>query len=142
MTTFRRTSTARWTGTVEGGAGSIRIGRSDVELPFSLKTRVGDQPATNPEELLGSAIAGCYSMSFANELGSAGATFTAVDTRATVHLVQGDGGFSIQAVDLESVVSDCDLDAERVEQIGRTAEENCPVARLFDADIRLTVRTS
>lgn len=142
MMTIRRTSTARWTGTVEEGTGSIGIGRSQEQLPFSLKTRVGEQPATNPEELLGSALAGCFAMSLANELGAAGVQFTAVDTSATVHLVQGEGGFSIPTVDLAGVVTGSDADSDRVDRIGRTAEKNCPVARLFDTDIRLKVTTS
>ncbi|MGI8522757.1 MAG: OsmC family peroxiredoxin [Nocardioides sp.] len=142
MTTIRRTSRAQWEGTVETGSGTIGIGQSDTSLPFSLKTRVGDQAATNPEELLGSALAGCYSMSLANELGSAGADFTVVHTSATVHLVQSDTGFSIPTVDLETSVEGCDLPHERVEEIARTAEEHCPVARLFDADINLSVARS
>ena len=138
----RRTSGATWTGGVESGSGTLGIGRSGPTLPFSLKSRVGEEPATNPEELLGSALAGCYAMSFANELESAGVGFEHVDTRATVHLVQGDGGFSIPVVDLVGEVVGSDEPASRLEEIGRTAESNCPVSQLFDAEIRLTVTTS
>lgn len=138
----RRSSQASWKGGVETGSGTLGIGRTGTTFPFSLRTRVGDEPATNPEELLGSALAGCYAMSFANELESAGVAFEHVDTRATVHLVQGEGGFSIPVVDLVGDVVGTDEPASRVEEIGRTAEAGCPVSRLFDAEIRLTVTTS
>jgi lipoyl-dependent peroxiredoxin len=139
---IRRTSQASWSGGVESGSGTLGIGRSGTTLPFSLKSRVGEEPASNPEELLGAALAGCYAMSFANELESAGVTFDRVDTRATVHLVQGEGGFDIPVVDLVGIVVGSDEPAQRIEEVGRTAEANCPVSRLYDADIRLTVTTS
>ena len=138
----RRTSQASWSGGVESGRGTLGIGRSGTTLPFSLKSRVGEEPASNPEELLGAALAGCYAMSFANELESAGVSFERVDTRATVHLEQGEGGFGIPVVDLVGIVVGSDEPAQRIEEVGRTAEANCPVSRLYDADIRLTVTTS
>jgi osmotically inducible protein OsmC len=139
---IRRTSQASWKGGVESGSGTLAIGRSGTTLPFSLKSRVGDEPASNPEELLGAALAGCYAMSLANELESAGVAFDHVDTRATVHLVQGEGGFGIPVVDLVGTVVGAGESAERIEEIGRKAEASCPVSRLYDADIRLTVSAS
>lgn len=140
MTTFRRTSSATWTGSVEQGAGQIRVGRQEATLPFSLKTRVGDEPATNPEELVGAALAGCYSMSLSNELGNAGVTFDSVQASATVHLVQGDSGFSIPTIDLVASVTGEGLDPDEVERIAHVAEQNCPVSRLYKAEVRLQVK--
>lgn len=81
---------------MDDGSGYIRIGRSGPTVPFSLRTRVAEASATNPEELVAAALAGCYAMSPANELGNAGIPFADVETSATVHLVQGSAGFSIR----------------------------------------------
>ena len=140
MTTIRRTSSATWTGSVEQGSGQIRVGRQAETLPFSLKTRVGEEPSTNPEELIGAALAGCYSMSLSNELGNAGVAFDSVESSATVHLVQGEGGFSIPTIDLTTSVSGEGLDAAEVERIATIAEQNCPVSKLMRAEVRLTVK--
>ena len=136
---IRRTSSASWTGPVDDGSGDIRVGRSGPTLPFSLKTRVGEASATNPEELVAAALAGCYAMSLANELGNAGIPFTDIDASATVHLVQGSGGFSIPAIDLSATVVGSDEPEERLTEVAQVAEANCPVSRLYDADIRLEV---
>lgn len=140
MTTIRRTSTATWAGGVESGAGHIGIGRTDVDLPFSLKTRIGAEPSTNPEELLGSALAGCYAMSLANELESNGTVAESITASATVHLTEGDGGFTIPTVDLDVVARVADVAGERFAAIARTAHESCPVANLYRADVRLSAR--
>ena len=136
---IRRTSSARWAGGVEDGSGSVDIGRNGPQLSFSLKSRVGQEPASNPEELIGAALAGCYAMSFANELGEAGVRFDQVSAQATVHLVQGQDGFSIPSIDLVAAVAGTDIDVEDLSKIGQMAHEHCPVARLYDAEIRLKV---
>jgi osmotically inducible protein OsmC len=136
---IRRTSSATWTGPVDGGSGEIGIGRSGPTVPFSLKSRVGEASATNPEELVAAALAGCYAMSLANELGTAGITFAEVDTSATVHLVQGSGGFSIPTIDLTATVVGSDESEERLTEVAQVAKANCPVSRLYDADVWLKV---
>jgi osmotically inducible protein OsmC len=136
---IRRSSSASWTGPVDGGSGDIRIGRSGPTVPFSLKTRIGEASATNPEELVAAALAGCYAMSLANELGDAGIPFADVDTSATVHLVQGPGGFSIPTIDLSATVVGSDESVERLTEVAQVAKANCPVSRLYDADVRLEV---
>lgn len=138
MTTIKRTSSATWSGGIESGSGLIRIGRSDTVLPFTLKTRIGADPATNPEELLGSALAGCYSMSLSGELDSHGTPAEQITSTATVHLVGGDNGFSIPTVDLDVVVRVSGLDDAEFQRIAQVAHDGCPVSRLFDADVRLT----
>jgi osmotically inducible protein OsmC len=138
--TIKRTSTATWQGDLETGSGHIGVGRTELQLPFSLKTRMGGEPATNPEELLASALSGCYSMSLANELAANGTPAQSINSTATVHLVQGEGGFGIPTVDL-SVTADVEgIDAETFQKVATTAHEGCPVSRLFRADVRLTAR--
>ncbi len=140
MVTIRRTSTARWEGDLETGSGHIGVGRTDLDLPFSLKTRMGGEPSTNPEELLASALSGCYSMSLANELAGNGTPATRITSTSTVHLVQGPEGFGIPTVDLEVGVEVDGLDDEAFQKIATTAHEGCPVSRLFRADVRLSAR--
>jgi osmotically inducible protein OsmC len=136
---IRRTSSATWTGAVDDGSGDIRIGRGGPTVPFSLKTRVGEASATNPEELVAAALAGCYAMSLANELGNAGIAFADVDTSVTVHLVQGSSGFSIPTIELSATVVGSDEPEERLTEVAQVAKANCPVSRLYDAEVRLEV---
>jgi osmotically inducible protein OsmC len=135
---LRRTSTATWAGDLETGSGHIGVGRTDLDLPFSLKTRMGGEPSTNPEELLASALAGCYSMSLANELADHGTPAAAITSTATVHLVQGEGGFSIPTVDLVVTAQVEGIDADTFARVADVAHQGCPVSRLFRADVRLT----
>jgi osmotically inducible protein OsmC len=138
VVTIKRTSTAHWEGDLDTGSGHIGVGRTDLDLPFSLKTRMGGEPSTNPEELLASALSGCYSMSLANELAGNGTPATRITSTSTVHLVQGEGGFSIPTVDLEVSAQVDGLDDDAFQAIATTAHEGCPVSRLFRADVRLT----
>lgn len=140
MVTIKRTSTSTWQGDLETGSGHIGVGRTDLQLPFSLKTRMGGEPATNPEELLASALTGCYSMSLANELAGNGTPAQSITSTATVHLVQGEGGFGIPTVDLAVSADVAGIDEGRFQQVAATAHEGCPVSRLFRADVRLTAR--
>ena len=138
MTTIKRTSTTTWQGDLENGSGRIGVGRTELQLPFSLRTRMGGEPATNPEELLASALTGCYSMSLANELAANGTPAESITSTATVHLVQGEGGFSIPTVDLSVTADVTGIDEEAFQKVATTAHEGCPVSRLFRADVRLT----
>lgn len=138
MTTIKRTSTTTWQGDLETGSGHIGVGRTDLDLPFSLRTRMAGAPSTNPEELLASALTGCYSMSLANELASHGTPARLITSTATVHLVQGEGGFSIPTVDLSVTVEVDGIDDATFQGVATTAHEGCPVSRLFRADVRLT----
>lgn len=138
MTTIKRTSSATWNGGIESGSGRINVGRSEVVVPFSLKTRIGADPSTNPEELLGSALAGCYSMSLAGELDSLGTPADLITSTATVYLVGGDGGFSIPTVDLAVTAQVAGITESDFQGVAQKAHEGCPVSRLFNADVRLT----
>ncbi|WP_166355802.1 OsmC family peroxiredoxin [Phytoactinopolyspora limicola] len=137
---LRRTSRATWHGTVGDGDGTMGLGRDRVIVPFSLKSRVGDQPATNPEELIAAAHAGCYAMSLTNVLENHGTPPTEVTAESTVHLVQGEGGFSIPTVDLSCDVVVAGVDHDELTRLAAEAERSCPVSQLLDAEITLTVR--
>jgi len=138
MLSIKHTSHATWSGTVPRGTGQFTIGRSALDLPFSLKSRLGEDPSTNPEELIAAALSGCYAMSLSGELESNGTPAVSVRAQATVHLVQGDGGFSIPIVDLNVVAEVPELDDASFQAIAGQAERVCPVSQVLKADVRLT----
>ena len=91
-----RTADAEWQGNLQQGQGTMRVGSGAFEGSYSFKSRMGDETVgTNPEELIGAAHAGCYSMALSNALASAGFTPTRVHTTARVHFNQVPGGFAI-----------------------------------------------
>jgi osmotically inducible protein OsmC len=98
-----RRSQATWKGTVPEGGGRLALGSGAYEGPFSLKARVEDvEKATNPEELIAAAEAGCFTMSLANLLSEAGHPPEELSTTAGVRLEQVDGRFSITQVELRT----------------------------------------
>ena len=98
-----RSSAASWQGTVPDGGGRIALGSGAFEGPFTLKARVEDvEKATNPEELIGAAEAGCYTMSLANLLSEAGHPPDDLRTTAKVTLQQLETGFSITRIELRT----------------------------------------
>jgi osmotically inducible protein OsmC len=97
---MNRKAEARWEGDLKAGKGNIKLGSGAFEGPFSFATRFEGAPGTNPEELLGAAHAGCFSMALSLALSTEGHVPTSVETSATVHLEKGDTGFSITRIDL------------------------------------------
>src|SRR5512135_1150707 len=95
-----RKGEARWAGDLKTGQGSVRLGSGAYEGPYSFTSRFENGKGTNPEELIGAAHAGCFSMALAHALATAGHPPTSVNTTATVHLTKGEAGFSITGIDL------------------------------------------
>ena len=95
-----RNAEARWAGDLKGGRGNIRLGSGAFEGPYSFVSRFESGGGTNPEELLGAAHAGCFSMALSLALSSAGHVPTSVTTTATVHLSKVGAGFGITGIDL------------------------------------------
>jgi osmotically inducible protein OsmC len=97
-----RTAEATWTGSLQEGNGSLRLGSGAYEGAYSFSSRFESGTGTNPEEMIGAALAGCFSMQLAANLSRAGFTVDRVHTTANVHLTRGDSGFSISRIDLEN----------------------------------------
>jgi osmotically inducible protein OsmC len=134
----QRHAQAHWQGDLPQGQGTMKLGSGAYEGSFSFKTRMGDEPGTNPEELIGAALAGCFSMALANGLSQAGATSTAVDTRADVHFEQGAGGWAISRIVLTTEVTAPGLSDAQVQAIAEETRRQCPVAKaLTGTDIQL-----
>jgi osmotically inducible protein OsmC len=137
-----RRSQATWRGTVADGGGRLSLGSGAYEGPFSLKARVEDvERATNPEELIAAAEAGCFTMSLANLLSEAGHPPDDLTTTASVRLEQRDGRFSITTIELRTTGQVAGVSAERFEELAREAKETCPVSRVL-AGAEITLRAT
>jgi len=137
-----RTSSARWSGNLTEGSGTIRTGKGGFEGPYSFKSRFEEGEGTNPEELIAAAHAGCFSMAFSKGLADAGHTATSVETTAKVHLDKTDAGMTVTRIDLETVGDVPGIDDADFQKIAQGAKENCPISRLLSpgAEISLTAR--
>ena len=126
-----RTASARWQGNLTEGSGTIKTGKGGIQGNYSFKSRFEEGEGTNPEELIGAAHAGCFSMAFSKALADAGFTPTSVDTVAKVHMDKTDAGFSVTRIDLESVGDVPGIDDGTFQKIAEGAKENCPISRLL-----------
>jgi len=135
-----RHAQASWQGTVPAGGGRLALGSGAYEGPFSLRARTEDvERATNPEELIGAAIAGCFTMSLANLLSEAGHPPADLQTTADVRLEQLDGRFTITCIELSTVGEVPGVDRERFDSLAREAKETCTVSRALAAtQIKIT----
>jgi lipoyl-dependent peroxiredoxin len=131
---LKRRSRAAWEGRVDEGAGSIALGSGAFEGEYSLRGRTEEgQRTTNPEELIGAALAGCYTMSLANLLTEQDRPATRLDTTATVYLEQGEDGFAIPRIDLETTGEVPGVEAAEFQQLAEQAERGCPVSKVLRA---------
>jgi lipoyl-dependent peroxiredoxin len=133
-----RTATARWQGGLRDGSGTMRLGSGAYEGQYSFSSRFEEGTGTNPEELVGAAHAGCFSMALSAGLERAGYPPTSVETTAQVHLVPADGGFRISRVDLTTSAEVPGIDPSAFQEQAETAKANCPVSKaLAGVDIQL-----
>ncbi len=133
MTT--RQANAKWYGTLKDGNGLMKFG--DFEGPYTFASRFEEGKGTNPEELVGAAHAGCYSMFLSALISADNMTPTSIQTTATVHLGADDGP-KITSVDLVCEATVPGLDADIFAEYAQTAKEKCPISRLF-AGTEITV---
>ncbi len=124
-----RTADAQWEGSLQDGTGTMRLGSGAFEGRYSFASRFEDGPGTNPEELIGAAHAGCFSMALSGGLSRAGHPPTRVSTTARVHIERGDAGFSITRIELQTEAEVPGLDEARFREEAETAKATCPVSR-------------
>ncbi len=137
-----RTAQASWQGDLDDGGGRIGLGSGAYEGPFTLRARVEDvERSTNPEELIGAAHAGCFTMSLANLLSESGHPPADLQTTARVRLEQLDTGFAITRIELRTTGDVPDVDAETFGRLAQQAKDTCPVSRaLAGTEISLEAR--
>jgi osmotically inducible protein OsmC len=139
--TIKRNGSAVWSGGLKDGKGAVSTGSGVLkDSQYGFNTRFEDGPGTNPEELIGAAHAGCFTMALSGQLGQAGLTAEELRTTATVSMEKVEGGFSITAVHLDLVAKIPGASQEAFDKAARTAKENCPVSKLLNAEITLTSR--
>ncbi len=139
--TIKRNGSAVWSGGLKDGKGAVSTGSGVLkDSQYGFNTRFEDGPGTNPEELIGAAHAGCFTMALSGQLGQAGMTAQELRTTATVSMEKVEGGFSITAVHLDLVAKIPGASQEAFDKAANTAKENCPVSKLLNAKITLSSR--
>ncbi len=138
---INRTGSAIWQGGLKDGHGTISTESGALAgHPYGFAMRFEGVKGTNPEELIGAAHAGCFSMALSGILGQAGLTAERMDTKARVTLEQGAGGYEITAVHLtlEGRVPGCE--AAQFVELAEKAKAGCPVSKLLKTTITLEAR--
>lgn len=124
-------ASAQWKGTLKEGSGSVAGGNGAFQAPFSFVSRFeGGPQGTNPEELIGAAHAGCFSMFLAAQLTKAGHPPTTIDTQATVHLGEGP---AITKIELSTIAVVPGVDLETFNEKVAFAKANCPISKALAA---------
>lgn len=133
-----RTAKARWTGGLKDGQGTVALGSGAFEGRYSFTSRFENGTGTNPEELVGAAHAGCFSMALSAGLEKAGFKPESVATAAKVHIDKVDGGFKVVRIDLstEARVPGIDNAAFQAQALG--AKANCPISKAL-ASVEITL---
>ncbi|NOT42129.1 MAG: OsmC family peroxiredoxin [Alphaproteobacteria bacterium] len=125
---------AEWRGTLREGAGTIKFSSGVFEGPYSFKVRSeGGAGETTPEELIGAAHAGCFSMALSAQLTTNKTPPDYIRTEAAVHLAATPSGLSINRIDLVTRVKAPGLDAAKFAELAKTAKEGCPVSKALAA---------
>ena len=138
---MKRKASAVWHGDLKTGKGSISTESGTLkETQYSFGTRFENGVGTNPEELIGAAHAGCFSMAFSAELGKAGITPESIHTTATITLEKTDAGFTVTESHLDMTAKIPGADKEKVLAIANAAKAGCPISRLLNAKVTLDAK--
>jgi osmotically inducible protein OsmC len=125
----KRSAHARWEGTLQQGKGTVSLGSGAFEGSYSFATRFEEAPGTNPEELIGAAHAGCFSMALSMLLEKAGHPPRQIETRADVTIEKVDDGFKITRIDLTTRAEVPGMDEAAFQEQANAAKEGCPVSQ-------------
>lgn len=138
---MKTTSSARWEGKLKSGKGSLSTTSNALrDVPYTFKSRFEGDDDTNPEELLGAAHAGCFSMALSMILGDAGLTVDKIETKATVELSESDEGFSISNIHLEVQASVPGASDDEFAEAAGKAKNGCPMSRVLNTDITMNAK--
>jgi len=132
-----RKAHAEWNGAIDSGDGRMEFGSGAFEGPYSFQSRMQDGTGTNPEELIGAAHAGCFSMALSLILGEGGHPPDSISTDAAVKFEQQGEGWAITGIELTTVGKVPDLDEDGFRQAAEAAKENCPVSVALSVPITL-----
>ena len=137
-----RNGSAEWRGDLRSGSGDLTVGDGAFQGRYSFSSRFEEGDGTNPEELIAAAHAACFSMALANIMAEHGHPAESVRTTARVHLGQGDGGPTIQQIDLDTEGRVPGIDQDHFAEHAEEAKAGCPVSRALAAvpEINLSAR--
>jgi lipoyl-dependent peroxiredoxin len=137
-----RKAEAEWNGNLSQGSGVLKVGSGAFEGPYTFKSRFEEgESATNPEELIGAAHAGCFTMALTAQLTRAGITATHIHTTARVALEKVGDAFAIPRIELETEAEIPGIDDAGFQKYANDAKVNCPVSKaLAGAEISLTAK--
>jgi osmotically inducible protein OsmC len=133
-----RTGSAAWKGGIKDGKGTISTESGALkDAPYAFASRFEGKPGTNPEELIGAAHAGCFTMALSLILTEAKLTAEQLETRAAVTIEQVPDGFAITSIHLTLKARVPGLDKARFEELANKAKAGCPVSKLLNTKITL-----
>jgi osmotically inducible protein OsmC len=136
-----RKGKAIWEGNLKEGKGTMELKSGVFKGAYSFKSRFKDGSGTNPEELIGAAHAGCFSMALANILAEAGHTPKKVSTSADVQLDEVEGEPTITKITLNTEAKVPDIDAGEFNKYAENAKDGCPVSKALQGiDIALNAK--
>jgi len=132
---------AVWKGSLREGSGSISTETGVLkETPYGFKSRFESGPGTNPEELIGAAHAGCFSMALSSQLTQAGLTPEKIETHVGITFEKVGDGFAITASHLDVVAKVPGATAQQFEELASKAKAGCPVSKVLNAKITMTAK--
>ena len=138
-----RTAEAEWQGNLREGRGRMKFGSGAFDGPYSFSSRFEEGPGTNPEELLGAAHAGCFSMALSAQLTRAGFPPQSIQTTARVHLDKVGDANKITTIELQTEAKVPGIDQARFLELADAAKRGCPVSMaLGGVDIKLQAKLS
>ena len=138
---MQRKASAVWEGGLKDGKGKVSTGSGALKnLPYSFTMRFENEPGTNPEELVAAAHAGCYSMAFSGQLGSAGLTAKSIQTSATVTFEKLEAGWTVTQSHLDVTVNVPGGDKAAIETAANNAKSGCPISRLLNAKVTMDLK--
>jgi osmotically inducible protein OsmC len=138
---MQRKATAVWEGGLKDGKGRLTTdSRVLADTPYSFGTRFEGTPGTNPEELIGAAHAGCFSMALSLQLGEAGIRPERIETKATITFEKLDTGFTITRSHLDVTVRAPGADRGKFDQAAQNAKIGCPLSKVLKAEVTMDAR--
>lgn len=136
-----RRANAKWNGGVADGKGEVALGSGLFKGAYSFATRMGEEPGTNPEELLGASLAGCYAMALNATLERGGNKPTEVTAEAVVHFGKDDAGFAIKGIDLTATAAVEGVEDSDFQRIAEEVKGTCPISKALGGT-RITLKAT
>jgi len=130
---IKRKANAIWEGDLKKGKGALSVGSGAFTGKYSFTSRFEEGAGTNPEELIGAAHAGCFSMALSGDLTKAGYVVDEIRTEAIVSMEKGESGFSISGIKLVTKAKVPEIKMEEFAEIASGAKNNCPVSKALNA---------